>query len=55
MKRENKISILLNDAEMRALDRYCEQYKISNRSKLLREVLVREILSRFDADSPTLF
>jgi hypothetical protein len=46
---------MLNDSEMRALERYCNQYTISNRSKLIRETLMRNILKRFDTDSPTLF
>ena len=53
--RTNRVSILLNDSEMRALERYCNQYIVSNRSKLIRETLMRNILKRFDTDSPTLF
>jgi metal-responsive CopG/Arc/MetJ family transcriptional regulator len=53
--RKNRISILLNDSEMRALERYCEQYTVSNRSRLIRETLMRNILKRFDTDAPTLF
>ena len=53
--RKNRVSILLNDSEMRALERYCEQYTITNRSRLIRETLMRNILKRFDNDSPTLF
>ena len=53
--RKHKVSIMLNDSEMRALERYCNQYTVSNRSKLIRETLMRNILKRFDNDSPTLF
>ena len=53
--RKNRISILLNDHELRALERYCEQYTVSNRSRLIRETLMRNILKRFEDDSPTLF
>ena len=53
--RKNKVSILLNDSEMRALEQYCEQYTVTNRSRLIRETLMRNILKRFDNDSPTLF
>lgn len=53
--RKHKVSIMLNESEMRALDRYCNQYVVSNRSKLIRETLMRNILKRFDTDSPTLF
>lgn len=54
-RRKHRISIMLNDSEMRALERYCDQYTVSNRSKLIRETLMRNILKRFDKDSPTLF
>lgn len=53
--RENRISILLNDQEMRALDRFCERYNITNRSRLVRETLMRAILKKIDNDQPTLF
>ena len=53
--RKNRISILLNDSELRALERYCDQYTVTNRSRLIRETLMRNILKRFDSDSPTLF
>jgi hypothetical protein len=46
---------MLNASEMRALERYCDKYTISNRSKLIRETLMTNILKRFDLDSPTLF
>lgn len=54
-KRQHKISILLNDSEMKALTKYCDRYTVSNRSKLIRETLMRNILKRFDTDNPTLF
>lgn len=55
MSRSHRVSMLLNESEMRALQKYCEQYTVSNRSRLIRETLMREILKRFDTDSPTLF
>jgi len=54
-QRKNRISIMLNDSEMRALNRFCDQYAVKNRSRLIRETLVRAILKRFDKDTPTLF
>ena len=53
--REHKISILLNENEQRALDRFCDKYHISNRSRLIREVLMRAILHKLESDQPTLF
>ena len=53
--RTNNVTIMLNDSEMRALKHYCERYQIKNRSRLIREILMKGILKRFDVDSPTLF
>lgn len=54
-KRLYKVSILLNESEKRALDKYCDRYTVANRSKLIRETLMYNILKRFDTDNPTLF
>lgn len=53
--RKHRVTIMLNDSEMRMLERYCSQYTVKNRSRLIRETLMRNILKRFDKDSPTLF
>ena len=54
-QRKNRVSIMLNHSELRALNRYCNQYTVKNRSRLIRETLMRAILKRFDKDNPTLF
>jgi metal-responsive CopG/Arc/MetJ family transcriptional regulator len=53
--REYKVSILLNESEQRALDRFCDQYGVANRSRLIRETLMRAILKQMENDQPTLF
>ena len=53
--REFKVSILLNESEQRILDRFCEQYGVANRSRLIRELLMRTILKQMENDQPTLF
>lgn len=53
--REYKISILLNESEQRILDRFCEKYGVKNRSRVIRESLMRAILKKLDNDQPTLF
>ncbi len=55
MTRTHRVSILLNDSEYKALTKYLDKYAISNRSQLIRETLMMNILKRFDADNPTLF
>lgn len=53
--REYRISILLNEKEQKMLDKFCEKYGVSNRSRLIRETLMRAILKQLDNDQPTLF
>lgn len=53
--REYRISILLNESEYKTLDRFCERYGVANRSRLIRETLMRAILKKMDNDQPTLF
>ena len=53
--REYRISLLLNESEQRALDKFCEKYGVSNRSRLIRETLMRTILKQLENDQPTLF
>ncbi len=54
-RRSHRVSIMLNDSEVRALQKYCDRYTVTNRSKLIRETLMHNILKRFDRDNPTLF
>lgn len=53
--RTHRVDILLNDSELRALNRYCEKYGVRNRSRFVRETLMRKVLKQFEKDSPTLF
>lgn len=53
--RTHRVSILLNDSELRALNRYCDRYGVKNRSRFVRETLMRSVLKQFEKDSPTLF
>jgi len=53
--REYRVSILLNEKEQKMLDKFCEKYGVSNRSRLIRETLMRAILKQMEYDQPTLF
>ncbi|TVR68257.1 MAG: hypothetical protein EA408_13600 [Marinilabiliales bacterium] len=55
MKRIHRQSFMLNSREMKAINRYCEKYRVSNRSRFMRETIVTAILKKFDDDHPTLF
>lgn len=53
--RDRMVTIALNDPEFKTLEKYCAQYKISNRSRFIREALMKSMLSRMVDDYPTLF
>jgi len=55
MLRINKKTILFNNRELNAIEFYCRKYRIKNRSKFMREVIITSILKKLDEDYPTLF
>jgi hypothetical protein len=55
LKRKHKATFLLNDKEQDAVDMYCKKYKIANRSKFMRETVMRVVMDQFLEDYPTLF
>lgn len=54
-KRKRRMSILLSDEEQQIVDRYLEKYKISNKSRWLRETILMFIYKNMEEDYPTLF
>jgi len=55
LKRSNRLTVMLNNREARALDIFCSRYRISNKSEFLRETLMKAILKRFDDEHPSLW
>lgn len=55
LKRTNRLSVMLNNREMRALGIYCSRYRIKNKSEFLRETVMKAILKRFEDEHPTLW
>lgn len=53
--RPHKLTLKLNERERKALELYCKEYGISNRSEWLRELMMIEIIKRIEGDSPYLF
>jgi hypothetical protein len=53
--RKNRIAIMLNDDELKALNRFIATYKVKNKSRFMRETLMSTILKKFEEDHPTLF
>ncbi|MCX6260794.1 MAG: hypothetical protein NTY95_08150, partial [Bacteroidia bacterium] len=52
LKRKNRLSLMLNNREARALGIYCSRYRVRNKSEFLRETIMKAILKRFDDEHP---
>jgi len=55
LKRTNRLSLMLNNREMRALGIYCNRYRVKNKSEFMRETIMKAILRRFTEEHPTLW
>jgi hypothetical protein len=55
LKRINRLSLMLNSREMRALGVYCNRYRVKNKSEFLRATIMKAILKRFEEEHPTLW
>ena len=55
LRRTHQVAFLLNEKEKEAIESYCKKYKITNRSKFMRETLIGAVMEKFVADYPTLF
>jgi hypothetical protein len=55
LRRTNRLSLMLNNREMKALGIYCTRYRIKNKSEFLRETVMKAIIKRFEEEHPTLW
>lgn len=53
--RKKAIQIRLNEAEHKAIERYCIHFKVENRSRWIRETLMNEVIRRLESETPMLF
>jgi len=54
-KRKYPVTAMLNDKEFAAMQKYCQKYKVKNRSKFIRETIFSSIIQEYERDYPTLF
>lgn len=54
-KRHLRMVCLLSEEEQRIVERYLEKYRITNKSRWLRETILMFIYKNMDEDYPTLF
>ena len=55
LKRKNRLSLLLNNREMKAIGVYCSRYRVKNKSEFMRATIMKAIIKRFDEEYPTLW
>lgn len=53
--RQHMLITRLNDRELKALEQHCRRYKIENKSRWIRHLLMQEIIHQAELDSPLLF
>lgn len=53
--RTKKIQFMVSEEEYALIDFYLRKYKIMNRSRWFRQVMIGHILKTFDKNYPTLF
>lgn len=53
--RTHRHAFTLNDDENRVLNRYIAKYKITNKTKFIREMLMITIIRKLEEDHPRLF
>lgn len=53
--RSKQLNFSLSDEEYNLLSLYLKKYKISNKSRWLRETIIAHVLKNLELDYPTLF
>ncbi|MDO4755837.1 MAG: hypothetical protein Q4A54_05805 [Parabacteroides sp.] len=53
--RVHKVTFMLNNEELKTVERYLAKYKIANKSRWYRETILSHILKTLEEDYPTLF
>jgi hypothetical protein len=55
LRRTNRLSLMLNNREIKALGIYCNRYRVRNKSEFLRVTIMKAILKKFEEEHPTLW
>lgn len=53
--RTHRQVILFNEKEMNAIDEYCQRFKVTSKSSMLRQAIMERVLDGLDENHPTLF
>jgi len=55
LRRTKRTTIAFNDLEHQALEKYFKKYKIRNKTRFMREAIMRTVIAKFADDYPTLW
>lgn len=55
VKRTTSLTLRLNKREARALNIYCQRFRVKSKSDFMRRTIMQAIVGRFDAEHPTLW
>lgn len=55
LKRTQRKSVFFNQQELAAIDEYCRRFKVSSRSALIRNSVMKHVLEGLEENHPTLF
>ncbi|MDH6355758.1 hypothetical protein M2132_002104 [Dysgonomonas sp. PH5-45] len=55
LPRTKQANFSLNDEEYNLICSYIKKYKITNKSRWMRETIIKHVLKSLDQDHPTLF
>jgi hypothetical protein len=55
IKRTTNLTLRLNEREARALNIYCQRFRVRSKSDFMRRTIMHAIIGRFDTEHPTLW
>jgi hypothetical protein len=55
IRRTTNLTLRLNEREARALNIYCQRFRVRSKSDFMRRTIMQAIIGRFDAEHPTLW
>ena len=55
LRRTHRKSVFFNQQELAAIDEYCRRFKVSSRSALIRNSVMKHVLEGLEENHPTLF
>lgn len=55
MRRIHQVTFMLNDQEWKCFNNYLRRFKVLNKSKFLRDTVMRRVIDRLQDENPGLF